>query len=40
VCNICGGKYVHQKTTAPLLAEADEVARGGVQVEIRASVAA
>ena len=35
VCPNCGEAYVDEKVSAQLLAEAEEAARSGVQVEIR-----
>ena len=40
VCENCGEQYVDEQTTATLLRQAEEAARVGVQVEIRAYVAA
>ena len=35
VCVNCGEQYVDQPTMARLLAEADEAAKSGVQLEVR-----
>ena len=35
VCENCGEQYVDEETTARLLAEADEAAESGVEVEVR-----
>ena len=35
VCVNCGEQYVDEPTTARLLAEADEAAKSGVQLEVR-----
>ncbi len=35
VCANCGEQYVDEPTTARLLAEADEAAKSGVQLEVR-----
>lgn len=40
VCGNCGEEYVDEDTTAKLLRQAEEAARGGVQVDIREYVAA
>ena len=40
VCANCGEEYVDEATTAQLLATAEQVARSGVLVDIRAYVAA
>jgi YgiT-type zinc finger domain-containing protein len=40
VCDTCGEQYLDQETTARLLAEANNAARAGVQVEVRAYAAA
>lgn len=40
VCEICGEPYVDEATTSHLLEQAMEASRAGVQVEVRAYVAA
>ena len=40
VCDTCGERYVDEKTTTRLLAEANKAADAGVQVEVRAYAAA
>jgi YgiT-type zinc finger domain-containing protein len=40
VCENCGEQYVDEQTSAKLLHEAEEAERAGVQVEVRAYVAA
>lgn len=40
VCQNCGEVYVDEEVTAHLLAEAEAAARAGVQVDVRAYVAA
>jgi len=40
VCSNCGEEYVDEGTTAQLLATAEDAARDGVLVDIRAYVAA
>jgi hypothetical protein len=40
VCENCGEQYVDEETTARLLQQAEEAARAGVEVEIRAYAAA
>jgi YgiT-type zinc finger domain-containing protein len=40
VCEVCGESYVDEATTAQLLQQAAEAFQAGVQVEVRAYVAA
>ena len=40
VCEVCGEEYVDERTTARLLATAEEAVRAGVQVDVREYVAA
>ena len=40
VCENCGEQYVDAETTANLLAEAERAAKAGVEIEVRAYVAA
>jgi YgiT-type zinc finger domain-containing protein len=40
VCETCGEAYVDDMTTEQLLADAEAAVRAGVQVEVRAFVAA
>jgi hypothetical protein len=40
VCENCDERYLDEATTSHLLAILEEAARGGVQVEVRAYVAA
>ncbi|HEY7065932.1 MAG TPA: type II toxin-antitoxin system MqsA family antitoxin [Chloroflexota bacterium] len=39
VCDTCGEQYVDEATTARLLQTAEEAARAGVQVDVRAYAA-
>lgn len=39
VCENCGEAFVVEQTTARLLAEAEELARSGVQLEVRSFAA-
>ena len=40
VCEVCGEEYIDERTTARLLAAAEEAVRAGVQVDVREYVAA
>lgn len=40
VCQTCGEQYVDERTTSRLLAQANEAVKAGVQVEVRAYLAA
>lgn len=40
VCENCGEQYVDADTTANLLSEAERAAKAGVEIEVRAYVAA
>ncbi|MGA7669694.1 MAG: type II toxin-antitoxin system MqsA family antitoxin [Nitrolancea sp.] len=40
ICDNCGEEYVDEKTTARLLAIAEDAIRAGVQVDVREYVAA
>ena len=40
VCENCGEQYVDAETTANLLSEAERAAKAGVEIEVRAYVAA
>ncbi len=40
VCRNCGEEYLDEQITAQLLRQAEEAAKGGVQVDIREYVAA
>jgi len=40
VCDTCGEQYVDAQTTSRLLAQANDAARSGVQIEVRAYAAA